>query len=180
VAGPFFSVGVILLGFFCCALTSLAFGLSAVRALEIDFNKSEAIAIGYVIGSAISSLLIFGLGLSGLIGQPVFIGITFVSAAILWRQWRWFAGLPKYSGSRAPVAIQLLLLVAFAFYGAIYFRQAVSPEISPDGTEYHLGLVNLWTHAGRIYKIADIYAVPVCFRNRTPFGCGAGAFFISD
>ena len=156
--GPFFSVSVILLGFFCCALTSLAFGLAAIRALKIDFDKSESIAIGYVIGSAINGLLTFGLGLSGAIGKPVFITITLISVAILWQQGSWFTGLPKYSGSPAPVAIRLLLLLAFVFYGAIYFRQALSPEISPDGTEYHLGLVNLWTHAGRIYKIADIYA----------------------
>ena len=30
--------------------------------------------------------------------------------------------------------------------------------MSPDGTAYHLGLVNLWNHAHRLYRIADIYA----------------------
>jgi len=158
VSGPFPIVALILLGFFCCALTSLAFGLAAVRVLKIDFCNAESIALGYVIGSTINSTLTLALGLSGAIGEPVFITLTVGSLAILWQQRKWFSSRPKVSGGRSPVGIRLLLLLAFVCYGVIYFRQALSPEVSPDGTVYHLGLVNLWTHAGRVYRIVDIYA----------------------
>ncbi|HWE53757.1 MAG TPA: hypothetical protein VG273_28460 [Bryobacteraceae bacterium] len=161
-AGSFFSalssLAPILAGFLCCALTSLAFGLAALKVLQLDFSKGETIAIGYLIGSAINSAVTLGLGLAGAIGKPVFISITLASLSIFWLQRKWFASRPGASGGPAPLAIRLLLLLALVCYGTMYFRQALSPETSPDGTEYHLGLVNLWTHAGRIYRIADIYA----------------------
>ncbi len=78
--------------------------------------------------------------------------------ALLWQQRNWFAGRPRVSATPVPPAVRAILLLAFVFYGVIYFRQAISPERSSDGVEYHLGLVNLWTHAGRIFRIADSVA----------------------
>src|SRR5271170_7198867 len=148
----------ILAGFCCCALTSLSLGLTALRALKCDLEKSEALALGYLVGSAITSTLTLALGLWGAITELTFVAIAVLSLWLLWQQRRWFAGLT--STSMAPVSwlVRVILLVTLLSYGVLYFRQALAPEISPDAVEYHLGLVNLWVHAGRIYRIADMYA----------------------
>ncbi len=152
------SVLLIFAGFLGCALTSLAFGLAALRALRVDLGKAEFLALGYVLGSAINSTLVLGLGLSGLIGKAVFIAIALISLVLLGLQANGLAIRRRASGGSVPWMVRILLLLAFVFYGVIYFRQALSPEISPDGAAYHLGLVNLWTHAGRIGRIADVVA----------------------
>lgn len=148
----------ILSGFFCCALTSLSFGLTALRALKCDLEKCESLALGYVAGSAITSTLTLALGLLGAITGLTFAAVTALSLLLMWRQRKWFAGLASTSIRSVPWLVRAILLVTLLSYGVLYFRQALAPEMSPDGVEYHLGLVNLWAHAGRIYRIKDMYA----------------------
>jgi hypothetical protein len=148
----------ILLGFLCSAVTSVSMGLAALRVLQCDLDKGESLALGYVIGSAITSTLTLLLGLLGAIRELTFIVATILSLLLLIQQRKWFRDLPKISISSVPWPIRAILLVALLSYGVLYFRQALAPEMSPDGTVYHLGLVNLWAYAGRIYRIADIYA----------------------
>ncbi len=148
----------ILLGFFCCSVTCLSGGLATLRALKCDLYQSEALALGYVVGSALVSTLTLLLGFLGAIGQLTFAVVTALSLLLLVKQWRWFRGLAKTSMSSVPWPARAILLAALLSYGVLYFRQALAPEMSPDGTEYHLGLVNLWANAGRIYRISDMYA----------------------
>jgi hypothetical protein len=148
----------ILAGFICCVVTSLALGVTAVRLLRIDLGKAETLALGYVIGSAVTSTLVLGFGLSGFISKTVFVALALCSVALFWGQRAWLAKRCDKAVEPMPAAVRGILLLAFVPYTVIYFRQALSPEISPDAIGYHLGLVNLWTHAGRIYRIADMMA----------------------
>jgi len=147
----------IFFGFFCCAASSLSFGITAVRMLKLPLDKGETVALGYVAGSALVSTLTLMLGLIGAIAAPVFVAIAFLSILILWKHRKWFSGLANTS-IRFPFVISIILSATLIFYGILYVRLALSPEISPDATVYHLGLVNLWANRGRIYRIADIYA----------------------
>ena len=148
----------ILFGFFCCAVTSLSLGLTALRALRCNLEKSESLALGYIIGAAITSTLTLALGLLGAATGRILGALTLLSLLLLWQQRKWFAGLATTSGRSAPWPVRTLLLITLLSYGVLYFRQALAPEMSPDGAEYHLGLVNLWAHAGRIHRIEDMYA----------------------
>ena len=83
----------ILLGFLCCAVTSLSFGLATLRVLRCDLDKSESLALGYVVGSAITSTLTLLLGLLGAIRELTFIVVTVLSLLLLFQQRKWFRGL---------------------------------------------------------------------------------------
>src|SRR5215472_8436562 len=54
---PIMVVLSILLGFLACAVTSLALGITAVRALRLDLRRAEALCLGYTLGSALASTL---------------------------------------------------------------------------------------------------------------------------
>ncbi|MGA7409082.1 MAG: hypothetical protein WBW33_01275 [Bryobacteraceae bacterium] len=148
----------ILLGFFCCAVTSLSLGLATLRALRCDLDKIESLALGYVVGSAITSTLTLILGLLGAISELTFVTVTVLSLLLLFEQRKWFRGLAVTSTGSVTWPVKAMLLATLLSYGVLYFRQALAPEMSPDGTVYHLGFVNLWTHAGRIYRLVDMYA----------------------
>ena len=150
----------ILTGFFCCALTSLSLGLVIIRLLKVEAGKTESLALGYIAGSAANSLMILGLGLAGALSKNIFAGITILSLLVLWKQREWFAN-PAGTSEKEPSLpswSRALLFLVIAPYCVIYFRQAMSPEMSPDATAYHLGLVNLWVHAGRIYNVGSMFA----------------------
>ncbi|MDP3001257.1 MAG: glycosyltransferase family 39 protein, partial [Bryobacterales bacterium] len=69
-----------------------------------------------------------------------------------------------------------LFLAVFAVFGAIYFFNAMAPEISPDGSNYHLGLVGLYLNHGGLYPLeTSLYAnlsqaIEMLFLFAFPFG----------
>lgn len=148
----------ILLGLIACALTSLALGISAIRLLRIELSRCEAICLGYVLGGALASTLTLALALTWVARRGVFLAIACGAVALLWRNAGWLRSLkPAPAAARIPTALIALSLAAFAIYGIFYFRQALSPEMSPDGTSYHLALVNLWNGAHGMAKNTRIY-----------------------
>src|SRR5579884_2874285 len=147
----------IILGFAACAVTSLALGLAAVRALGLDVNRAEAVCLGYVLGSAAASVVSLAVAALFLARTAVFAGIAICAAILLWRQLGWWRTL-KPAQVRVPPAIGCIFTAAWLAYGFLYFHHAMSPEMSPDGMAYHLGLVNLWAHAHGLTKNISMYA----------------------
>jgi hypothetical protein len=146
-------------GFLCCVVTSLNLGFLAARVLDIRLDRGESLALGYILGSALTSTLTLAIGLAGFVHSTVFAVIGVLSLLGLWLQRGWFDGLGSRPGSSAPVAWRILLWGALGIYGVLYFRQAFAPELSADGFNgYHLGFVNLWSHAGRVYRLDDMLA----------------------
>jgi hypothetical protein len=137
----------ILLGFLACAVTSLASGITLVRMLRLDLRRAEAIGLGYVVGSALTSTATLVLAVLWLAWEGVFLALAAFSAIVLWRHRHWLRHLKPAVVSHIPLTLRLLFYAAIVAYGILYFRQALSPEMSPDGMGYHLGLVNLWNHA---------------------------------
>lgn len=85
----------------------------------------------FVTGGALLSIAVFCLCALRLAYPAVFVG---VGAAALWS-----AGRPRWSRPELPKS--RLLLGAFSLYLMLYFFNAMAPEISFDGSRYHLGLV---------------------------------------
>jgi len=152
------TVASILLGFVACAATSLALGLLAIRVLRIEVCRAEGICLGYVIGSALASTLTLALAALSLAREGVFAALGLSAAFALWRRLPWVRGWKHRPTRSIPQFFRCACTASWIVYGAIYFRYALAPEMSPDGTAYHLGLVNLWYHAHRMYRIADFYA----------------------
>ncbi|HZU27601.1 MAG TPA: glycosyltransferase family 39 protein [Bryobacteraceae bacterium] len=148
----------ILAGFLACAVTSFSLGLSAVRLLRLDLNRAEAVCFAYVLGSAATSMLVFGAAVLWIAWEWVFLVVTAAALVLLWREAPWLRRLKAASLATIPIPARVVFLAALLAYGLIYFRQAVSPELSPDGMAYHLGLVNLWNHDHGLSRNITMYA----------------------
>lgn len=128
----------ILLGALCSGGASFCFGLFFLRRLNLEFERVEYAALAFVVGSACFSELVFLLCAISLATQYIFlaIGVLAALAALsttgnsgritftpLPARWKWFFG------------------GLFAAFGLVYLVNALAPEMSPDGSAYHLPLV---------------------------------------
>jgi hypothetical protein len=152
------SVFPIVLGFLACAATSLALGIPAVRVLRLELNRAEAGLLGAILGAALTSCLTLALALLGIAREEIFLVLTTGSVLLLALPGRWLRRLSPAPFSTIPTPLLVLFVLAWVAYGVLYFRQAVSPEMSPDGMAYHLGLVNLWSHAHGLSRSISIFA----------------------
>jgi hypothetical protein len=148
----------ILIGFAACAATSLALGVTALRMLRIELRRAEAVCLGYVVGSALTSTLTLGIAALWIARPGVFLAIAGCAAILFWRQMGWLRALRPVALGGIPIALRLIFGAAWLAFGVVYFRQALSPEMSPDGMAYHLGLVNLWNHAHGLSHLTSMFA----------------------
>ena len=136
----------IVVGFLACFLTSLSLGVMLCRVLRLDLRRAEAVCLGYMAGSVVTSTVVLAIAALRIAWPGVFLALAASSSILLWLNRHWLRGLKPAAFSTIPWAFRLLLYAALLAYGILYFRQAVSPEMSPDGMDYHLGLVNQWSH----------------------------------
>ena len=148
----------ILLGFVSCGLASLGLGLTALRLLRIELTRGEALCLGYVLGSALNSTLTLLLAFSWMARKGVFLAVAAGALLFVWRSAGWLRGLKRTNFETIPLALRVIFAVTLVLYGVLYFRQALSPEMSADGTGYHLALVNLWNHAHGLERNTRMYA----------------------
>ncbi|MDP3000108.1 MAG: hypothetical protein Q8N47_21670, partial [Bryobacterales bacterium] len=169
-----FEAGRVLFGFVFTAATCMAAGGLLLRALPLRLYRQERRLFAFVIGSACLSLLVFALAAAQLARGDVFLttGVLLIALA-LWR------GAHRARGDSLPPLPRFwkaLFLAVFAVFGAIYFCNAMAPEISPDGSSYHLGLVGLYLNHGGLYPLeTSLYAnlsqaMEMLFLFAFPFG----------
>jgi hypothetical protein len=143
-AGAAFTVGV------CWALGALL-----LRQLRLDFHRLEAALFAFVSGSACLSTAVFVLCLIHQARAAVFLpggGAAIAGAAWKCRGAR--ASLPE-----VPRNWLVVFTVVFAVFFTCYFAHALAPEISPDGSGYHLGNVaRYWRHQGFDWSYHSIYS----------------------
>ena len=126
----------ILFGSAFTAATSLALGLILFRGLSIRLKQVEERLLAFITGSALLSGIVFALSTVKLARKGIFLAVG--ALAIL--------GALRLGAHRpAPEALpplprkwRWLALGVFGVFGVMYFFHAMSPEISPDGTAYHL------------------------------------------
>jgi uncharacterized membrane protein len=104
--------------------------------LKLDAFSEELQIFRFAVGSGLFSLLILALTAAHLAYTGVFLaaGLAVILPAFRVREER--LRLPDFS--HGWKFLFGLILVGF---GTFYFVNALAPEISPDGTAYHLGLV---------------------------------------
>jgi 4-amino-4-deoxy-L-arabinose transferase-like glycosyltransferase len=110
--------------------------------------------ISFVCGSAVLSLAVFAIATAGGVYVPVFLAVGVV---ILWsarrQTWVWHS-----KGTRHELAIYAFLALFLTYFG-VYFVHAMAPEISPDGTAYHLSLVARYLREHGFHRITtNMYA----------------------
>jgi Dolichyl-phosphate-mannose-protein mannosyltransferase len=151
--------GAVLTGLVCLSLGSL-----------ILRDACRDAGVRFVTGGAVLSLLVFLLCSAGIAYQQVFfvIGIAIFVIAIP------RPGRPRWSW----------WLIPFAAYFVFYLANAMAPEVSPDGTGYHLGLVARYVREHGFVAITDnFYAampggVEMLFLFAFPFGGHSAAAMV--
>ena len=114
--------------------------------------------VRFVLGSGALSFLVFLLAAGGLVYPPVFaiLGVAAIAACRPWNRWR---GGDSARCWPKPSAQNILLVVIFIAYFYIYFLKAVAPEVSPDGSTYHLGLTARYLREHGFHRITwNLYA----------------------
>jgi hypothetical protein len=136
---------------------AIACGALLLRSLDLHFYKVEGRVFEFVAGSGVLSLALTLMALVHWVRAEVLLagGAVTIGLAV----WRSRSLAPK----RTLPAIQLNWLVPFilifsAFY-IYYFMTALAPEVSPDGSGYHLGNVaRTWRNHGFDWQFRSMYA----------------------
>jgi hypothetical protein len=146
---------------------STAMGTLLLRRLRLDLHRLEAALFAFVAGSGLLSLVIDLLCLVHQARRGVFLwgGLIAIAFAV-WRESR----APRRPALPAPQkALQVapeipaswwaLFYLVFAGFFICYFFNALAPEVSPDGSGYHLGnVVRMWKHHGFAWDYHSIYS----------------------
>ncbi len=105
--------------------------------LQLELFAGELQLFRFATGAALFSLLVLLLASVNMAKDWVFLstGAALIVPAVWVRQK--CARLPAI-----PLHWKLLFTAIFLIFGVYYLVNALAPEISPDGSEYHLGLVS--------------------------------------
>jgi Dolichyl-phosphate-mannose-protein mannosyltransferase len=136
----------ILFGALFTVAVCLACGRLLLRDTETDWG------IHFVAGAAVLSLVVFFIAAVGAVYPAVFV---VVGAVVLW-----FGRGPGRSPSAGRKAWPhrwsvCLWTVLFAVWFVIYFLHAMAPEVSPDGSAYHLALVLRYLRDHGFHRITN-------------------------
>lgn len=137
-------------------VSALGPGLVALRCLRIPLSRLEAVCCGIVLGAAILSTITLGVASASFAERTCFLVIAGVGFITLAFQFNWWRGLSRTPLAIIPPFARWCFLAIYVGFGVLYFGQALSPDISPDGLIYHLGEVNLWANAHSYNRIIDL------------------------
>ena len=136
---------------------SVALGSLLVARLRLTLYRLEAALIAFVAGSGLLSFAIALLCGAHLARKGVFLWGGLGIIALAWWSTR---GRPKRRELPAvPLDWLTAFWIVFALFGIYYFVNALAPEVSPDGSGYHLGNVaRMWRNHGFDWDYHSMYA----------------------
>jgi len=150
------ALGILLAALFTVA-ASLAAGLLFHARLGIRTTRQEALLFSFATGAALLSLAVFLFAALRIARWEVFL---LAGTGLL--AWSLRTGAWRVAGDEPPplaTAPKLLFLAVFLVFSFVYFVWALAPEISPDGTTYHLGLVSRYLRERGFASVpASMYA----------------------
>ena len=122
--------------------------------------------VRFVAGAGVLSFLVFLLAAIGLVYPTSFavLGAAAIAACRPWNLWKGRSGSSQNISAGTgrlftPSAKNILLFVIVIVYFYICFLRALAPEVSPDGSTYHLGLVARYLREHGFHRITwNIYA----------------------
>ncbi len=135
----------------------LALGKLLFRALKLSFHRGEDYALSLPAGAACLSGLVTLLTALHAARPAVFLALGILILAIAFRT----GALKPDAGSlpALPRGWRTAALIVAAPCTILYFFNALAPEISPDGSSYHLGMVALYFRAHGFVPVAtNMYA----------------------
>jgi hypothetical protein len=136
-------------------VSALACGLIVFRLLGLVLRRMEHLVLAYFTGAACLSWLVFGLAALQVARKGVFLALALGLVFAAYRQGR--PEFAKSGGVRIPRRLALFSSVAMAPFFLLYLFTAWAPEVSYDGSTYHLGnVLRYWAHHGLV-PIHDMY-----------------------
>ncbi len=116
--------------------------------------------VRFVTGGALLSGVVFGLCAVGLVYPGVFAAFGVGVLVVGWRHAKSVETSLDAAGTSArATSIQAILCLIVALYFILYLFNSMAPEISYDGSRYHLGLVSRYLREHGFHPITDnIYA----------------------
>ena len=146
----------ILLGTLCSGGTSFCLGTLLLRRLNLEFERTEYAALAFVAGSACYSQLIFLLSAISLATPYVFVPMgLFAGLIVIGTR----GNATHITFTRFPARWKWLFGALFTAFGIVYLVNALAPEMSPDGSAYHLPFVARYLRAHGFTRIdQNLYA----------------------
>jgi len=135
---------------------SLSSGLILLKLLRLRLYRAEMLFLGFVLGAACLSTLVFGLTVSHLAYTGVFLalGLILIASAVRLRAWQY-----EPDPSRLGWDWKLVFLVLYGVFAVLYIGYALLPETSPDGLTYHVALIARYFREHRLPRITtNFYA----------------------
>jgi hypothetical protein len=138
-------------------LVCLSAGRLALRRLNVQLYESEENFLGFVLGAALLSTAVFLLAAVGLAYRAVFfaLGIGVILLAIRYKAHRRSADRL----ASLPAVWAWAFFAIYAAFAILYLSNALAPETSPDGVQYHLGFPVRYLDQHRLVPVTtDMYA----------------------
>ncbi|MBI2686729.1 MAG: hypothetical protein HYX27_10470 [Acidobacteria bacterium] len=128
----------IVLGWTLTTVGCYAAGSLLMARLGDRWSREESVALRFVAGAGVYSLLVFLLGILHLYYRATFVALPLGLALAAWRMGA--LALPGERLTPLPLLWRRILWITAPFT-LLYLSNAMAPEVSPDGASYHLGLV---------------------------------------
>lgn len=129
-------------------LVCLYLGRALLHALELRMTVSEARFLGFLLGSALLSTLVFVLAALGFAYPLIFLSIGLAIPVLARRQ-----KFAEDSAPNLPASWRWTFAAVYSLFAVLYLVNAASPECSPDGTAYHIGIVARYLREHRLLPI---------------------------
>ncbi len=142
----------IFLGAICSGVASYGFGTCLFRSLNLKLERTESIALAFVTGAACFSEIIFVLCSLRLARKEVFVALALLAVVAVISTRGNAVHIPF---DRLPSRWIWLFAVLFAAFGIVYLVNALAPEMSPDGSAYHLPFVARYLRAHGFERISQ-------------------------
>jgi hypothetical protein len=162
--------------------TMLALGRLLLRGLGLKLHGWEEDALAFVVGGACLSHAVFLACSLGVASAALF--LTFGAAVLTVACYRAVFRSSLLPMPPLPRAYRILWWLVFGIFGILYLVNAMAPEMSPDGSGYHLGLVARYLASGGFRGIAPSFyasmpqAVEMLFLFAFAFGRHSAAALV--
>ena len=139
------------------------YGLGSMIAARLGarLRRDEKFPLAFVLGAGVLHLAVFAVMALKIAYKPVLFTMlsACVAAALATGDWRLPAAEDAGRDRSLPVGIRYLFGIVAAAFTVLYLFNAWAPEISPDGSSYHLSLVALYLRArGFTPVLTNVYS----------------------